>query len=278
MDIQKISDIFYNNTDRIIICKEKEINGIMFPLLAIHETGFYIFFDRNISGTWEKKEAIENVYKLQLFFNTSRLNFYIYGIDEENAYYIDPFSDDITMIFMRNDKKGLEEHILGILQSGSYTIDENKMYYYKEKLNQIANKGEKIKADENGNTYIKRGNNWYMASSDDPDEAFRYTLLGGLFGFHKFKQGKKGAGIGYLLTAGMLCAGWFFDMLAFVLGVAKNPDGLYYLPVSDKKKKTIILLCCIPLSLVILKVYMFLLTFLSNGLSNIIIPFINSLI
>ena len=70
---------------------------------------------------------MEKAYKLQLFFNTSRLNFYIYGIDEENAYYIDPFSDNITMIFMRDDKKGLEEHILDILQSGSYTIDENKM-------------------------------------------------------------------------------------------------------------------------------------------------------
>jgi hypothetical protein len=278
MDIQKISDIFYDNTDKIIICKEKEINGTMFPLLVIHETGFYIFFDGNISGTWEKKEAIENVYKLQLFFNTSRLNFYIYGIDEENAYYIDPFSDDITMIFMRDDKKGLEEHILGILQSGSYTIDENKMYYYKEKLNQMTNKGEKIKTDEDGNTYIRRGNNWYMASSDDPDEMFRYTLFGGLFGLHKFKQGKRSAGIGYLLTAGMLCIGWYFDMLAFVLGVAKDPEGLHYLPVSDKKKKTIILLCCIPLSLVILKAYMFLLIFLSNGLSNILIPFISSLV
>lgn len=277
MDIQKISNIFYNNTDRIILCKEKEINETIFPLLAIHETGFYIFFDGNISGTWEKKEALDKAYKLQLFFNTSRLNFYIYGIDEENAYYIDPFSDDITMIFMRDDMKGLEEHILDILQSGAYTIDENKMYYYKEKLNQITNTGEKIKTDDDGNTYIKRGNNWYMASSDDPDEAFKYTLFGGLFGFHKFKQGKKGAGIGYLLSCGMLCIGWFFDMLAFILGVAKDPEGLYYLPVSEKRKKTIILLCCIPLSLVIMKLYIFLITYLCNGIANVLSPIISSL-
>lgn len=273
MDIKRISDIFYNNADKIIICKDKEINKVLFPVVAIHETGFYIFFDGNITKDETKKEALDNAYQLQLFFNTSRLNFYIYSIDEDNAYYINPFTDEIITIPLDD----IETHIIDLLQSGSYTIDENKMYYYREKLNQIANTGEKVKTDEDGNSYVKKGNNWYLASSGDPDEMFRYVLFGGIFGLHKFKQGKKSAGIGYLLTGGMLCIGWIFDMLAFLLGVARDEEGLYYLPVSDKKKKTIILICCIPLSIVVMKLYMLLITGLCNGIASVLTPLLSSL-
>ena len=276
MDKEKIIEIFYDNADKIIICRDKEFNDVFFPLIVIHETGFYIFFEGNISEVWTKKKALEDIYQLQLFFNTSRLNFYVYGIDKSGTYYLDPYTDDITVLFTDDNIDNLIIHILDILKSGIYTIDENKLYYYKEKISQYLNKDKTTRTDDEGNTLIKKGSNWYYASSEDPDLMFNYTLLGGIFGLHKFKQGKKWSGIGYLLTGGLLGIGWIFDLLALLLGVSKDSDGCYYLPVSDKKKKIIIFLCCIPLSFLVMKLYSFILTFLSTGLAQILTPIISS--
>lgn len=105
---------------------------------------------------------------------------------------------------------------------------------------------------------------------------FNYTLFGGIFGLHKFKQGKKWSGIGYLLTGGLLGIGWIFDLLALLLGVSRDPDGHYYLPVSDKKKKAIVFLCCIPLLFLVVKLYSVGLTFLSTTLAEILTPIVSS--
>ena len=46
--------------------------------------------------------------------------------------------------------------------------------------------------------------------------AFFLCLLLGYLGAHKFYEGKKVMGVVYLLTAGLLCLGWFADILAIL--------------------------------------------------------------
>lgn len=41
-------------------------------------------------------------------------------------------------------------------------------------------------------------------------------LFFGLFGFHKFYEGKVGMGVLYLLTAGFFCIGWFIDIVTIL--------------------------------------------------------------
>ena len=266
MDKEKIINIFYKEANDLIICREKEFNKITFPLIIIHQSGFYIFFDTDIKT--DKNSILDAAYQLQLFFNTNRLNFNIYSITDETIFYLNPFSDEVEEI------NNLEEHINNNLSS--YTIDENKFNYYKEKISQYLNNDKKIKTDNEGNTYIKKGNKWLIASNDDQDLMFKYTLFGGFIGLHKFKQRKKYSGILYFLTGGLLGIGWVFDILAMVLGVSKDAENRYYLPLSDKRFGIIGLCCSIPLSFILIKLYSFILTWVSIGITSILVPVISS--
>ncbi len=56
--------------------------------------------------------------------------------------------------------------------------------------------------------YMKRCDKWI---------AFLLCFFLGGFGAHKFYEGRIGMGILYLLTGGLLCIGWFIDLIAILL-------------------------------------------------------------
>ncbi len=272
MDQDKLINVFYsNNSDGLIVIQNKEINRFFYPMVFINHTGFYLFFDDgSLFNEETKKEILEKVYQLQIFFGTNRLNFFTYSISPEGeTTFLNPYSDEVQLI------EDLPAHIKDFLNSGSYTIDDNKLAYYQSKANQILDEGVRIKEAEDGLTYIRKGKKWVVASDEDPDQMFLYSLAG-IFGAYKFKQGKKAAGVGYLLTCGFFGFGWLFDMLSILLGVAKDNDGYYLLPVSNPKVKWIIFAVCVPLSIIALKLYMVFLTSGITAISSIIAPIIGS--
>lgn len=62
--------------------------------------------------------------------------------------------------------------------------------------------------------------------SDTPKNkwvAFFLCLFLGIFGAHKFYEGKTGMGILYLFTMGLFCIGWIIDLIS-ILG---KPDTYY---------------------------------------------------
>ena len=60
----------------------------------------------------------------------------------------------------------------------------------------------------------------YYAPVGKPKEkwvTFFLCLFLGIFGAHKFYEGKAGAGIVYLLTFGLFGFGWLFDLIKILM-------------------------------------------------------------
>lgn len=55
--------------------------------------------------------------------------------------------------------------------------------------------------------------------------SFWLCLFLGMFGAHKFYEGKTGMGVLYLFTGGLFCFGWFFDCIALLF--KPNPYYVY---------------------------------------------------
>lgn len=260
MNMYEVSDVFYLRKDDIIIKEKFTVDKLVFPLIAIHKTGFYIFLDDGpILDDNHKKEIIDKVYHLQLYFNISRIHFFTYCFDEQyNFEYLDPYHDMVHKI--DDIKKELNEK----LDSFSIMVNESKMTYYRDKI-EFGDKKKKQITDSEGNTYIKKHGNWIPVSTEDSDEAFKKVQFGGLFGVHKFSAGKKLQGMLYLLTLGLLGIGWLADMLAFLLGVARDSEGYIYAPLSDIKKGWITFAVCVPIAFLAIVAYHFIFQLLISG-------------
>ena len=139
-------------------------------------------------------------------------------------------------------------------------------------IHQIDSKN-KYRTDGEGNEYILRSDvsgigigdkKWYRLSPDDPNDVLKYTLIGGWFGLHKFKEGDIFNGIIYLLTCGVFGVGYVFDILSLLIGTRsyketildtngyKFKDKIYYKALSNKIVASICLVVSIILSFILL--------------------------
>lgn len=83
-------------------------------------------------------------------------------------------------------------------------------------------------------TFVEKGTAYFPCMEADGDQFFLLTLLGGLFGLHKFKTGNYLRGILYALTCG--CCGVFYilDLLSIIFGSYS-----YSMISSDKSSGTV---------------------------------------
>lgn len=137
-------------------------------------------------------------------------------------------------------------------------------------LQLMASGKNEIKKDMDGNHFIKKHGQWYLASDLDPDETFRKAAFFGAFGAHKFHDNKKTMGLIYFLSCGLFGVGWLLDCLAILAGIYKDSEGRYLLPVSNRKDCIIKLLIGFGIIVVYFLVYTLLLKFIYSSFSDLI--------
>lgn len=91
---------------------------------------------------------------------------------------------------------------------------------------------------ERATVYVKKDNEWVVASNRDTERTFRLALYGGIVGSHRFYLRMYGSGVLYALTLGLLGVGWFFDCLEILLGVW-NKKGKRLLPLENRRPHVI---------------------------------------
>lgn len=97
-----------------------------------------------------------------------------------------------------------------------------------------------------GQKYVRKltvtGQEEYIPVSDiDPDAFYMKTLFFGLFGVHRFSEGRIMYGILYLLTFGFFGVFWLTDLLSILSGNYRLKDGSYLDRPTDMKHALIML-------------------------------------
>lgn len=245
----------------------KDEKGKLFkvPLAVFHYTGIYVFMDiDNLDEKKFVKSLMDRLYSIQKIINQNAFNFILIGCYQNSSLY-----------FVNTKNNHCEEiNDLNAFIHDSFT---ERIPIYKDKaLNDMCNDlefsshtKEKIKVDKNGIAYIKKHNRWYIASSEDPEGLFYLTLFGGWLGLHKFKTDKR-KGLLYFFTFGLFGFGWLFDILEFLLGIKKDDEGYYYLPLDNIKYKWLMFLIAIPIAFLLIFLYYKIYLFISLIFSKIL--------
>lgn len=79
---------------------------------------------------------------------------------------------------------------------------------------------------------------WFRISSEDPDDIYKVTLIGGWFGLHRFYERDYFNGIIYLFTCGIFGVGYISDLLMTILG-ARSYKAVEYNDNGKRVKKKI---------------------------------------
>lgn len=77
---------------------------------------------------------------------------------------------------------------------------------------------------------------WYPVNDElDPDEHFRTCLFFGVFGIHRFKEGRVLKGLFYLLTLGLFGTLWIADVISMLCDNYRLKDGSYLGHINKKE-------------------------------------------
>lgn len=243
---------------------------MFYPLIAVHSSGIYLFFDH--SALPQRKSPLNDaVCALQQMLSVPRLKMHIYCLLSDGSWvYINPQTDDPARI------ADVFAHILSEVNSGSHVIDQHSADYYSQKLMFGTTSG-RVRKMPDGETYLKKGGHWYPASSEDPDDVYMKTCLYGVFGWFQYHRGKRINSLIYALTCGLFGVGWLMDLLSFLLNSARDEEGKYYQPLSDRKRFWLLFLCCLLACIALLAAYQFLLSILNRGFVSVLVKAAGSL-
>lgn len=133
-----------------------------------------------------------------------------------------------------------------------------------------------VKKSENGEYFIKKHGYWYEASEHDPDEMFSKAALYGAFGGHKFLDDRKLVGLVYFFTCGFFGVAWLLDCVAMLLGIYKDRENKYLLPVTVRKDCLMKMLIGLAITAAYIVVCIILLSFLGELLNGAINGVISS--
>lgn len=137
-------------------------------------------------------------------------------------------------------------------------------------------------------TFVEKGTAYFPCMETDGDQFFLIALLGGLFGFHKFKTGNYLKGLLYVLTFG--CCGIFYimDLISIITGgyhykvilrdlssgvVNYQRKQFYSRPLKNKKRSIMLTILAAIIAFILVKfVYIEALRELTVLLSEVLAP------
>lgn len=261
------------------------VNNSQFPLILLNPCGIFLFLE--IGDLRKKKEeALDEARILQAALGVVRSKMRIYSADEDGSWtWIDPQSGDACEV------ADPVSHAKACIESGMRFFQPERLLCFEDKLSQGRGKGMGIRTDGGtgrhpykntfkvsgmvcleGRVYIRRHGRWYPASGENSDDVFRKTCLFGLFGWLQFHTGRFLSGILYALTCGFFGFGWICDLILLLAGLAKDGEGYYYAPVSDKRTGFLALLMCAATASALLAVYFWALGLLGRLLAEMYQP------
>lgn len=236
--------------------------GYEIPFIALDPSGaFFVLDEGNISG--KEKEVRNIISPIQDALSLTAHKMFIYSYDDEGWTFLNQYTDEVEQV------DNVVEHIMEQVNSGVYYIDENRLDYMYSKLSFSTKGGENIREMPDGQVYVKKNGHWFPATDEDSDYVFRQTCLFGVFGWFQSHKGKKMTAFIYAITCGLFGIGWIFDALAFLVGGARDADGYYYLPLSDKKKSWLMFLGVLVGAFVALFLYKTVLTLAASALGGL---------
>lgn len=226
--------------------------------IILDKTGLYLIFNstKEIS-TAEKSRILNMSYDFLRIVETNMYNLVIYHICNNTVSYINTYNNMVI-----NIQGSVDTDINAKMEERVGVFDDNKLQSIEDKIAFSCDNGSNVKYDSHGVAYIRKNAysknpKWLPASDTDTEKRFWTTVFGGGFGIHKFKYGKKATGILYLISCGLFGFGWFFDVLELLLGMAKDQDGLYLLPLENRSKKAFVLFGVAAAAVALIFTYMF---------------------
>lgn len=258
----------------------KEYELVLFGLKKI------IFFVEVPENIIDKEAA--TFLRTALNFIANRLSvslndFLVCGVNDENMYFLNTYNNRLTKLLL-NDLN-FEKAITYIENEFSYGVDVFDYSLVKKLSDDLSfssapssskNSNMKIMTTAEGVTYVKKHGLWFEASDYNTEQVFLLAVFAGMFGAHMFHVKKRLKGLLYLCTYGCCGIGWFFDSLAILLGIYKDPDGKYLLPLENKWAGLLMFLAGGVVFCLLGAVVMFLMKFILQGASDILTKFILS--
>lgn len=265
-----------------LVCSGSQRNKIFLPVVLVHSSALIVFVrfdDCSESNSKQLTIGFRSVLnslaeKLEISINSFILCGYSDADQEKNI------SASMCIFNIYNDRikyysneEQFDELINSVVDETTYRhllFDEQGVAHLTSNLEFISGSNGQVKKDLDGNYYIRKHNRWFLASDIDPDEMFQKTVFFGAFGAHKFLEQKKTVGLAYFFTCGFFGAGWLFDCISLILGIYRDKEGKYILPVSNRKACLLKLLGGFGITVAYIFAYIFIFKLFGNLFENVV--------
>lgn len=256
------------------IYEDIKIKNKKYKLIILNSKGLFIFLQLKKEREYKYiKATIAELHSILTFNPRFIYTFFTY---QDKDYFYDYYKNDLKEIDSIEDKfYEINDNTFPVLTEDSEDETRMSVKGYENLLDSFYFKKEDVYEDEYGNEYkIMQDGSEILISELDADNHFKWTLFGGLFGIHKFREGNIFTGLFYLFTFGGFGVGYFFDLLFMIIGIYKYKNKIQYDDgscykgitllgaVSDKKKAVLCLLGALVAAVLYSFLYMFLMEFL----------------
>lgn len=237
------------------------------PLVMIHMTGIYLFFDKKQKQRDTMNTAVELMRFVQKNIDCKPSAIICFDVVLQEGAEPTIEAEEIDMVINRvKYVDDLIEELKILLQTRPIALNSDEITNAGLKISSTMRKNNEIMTAKDGTRYIFKKQKWHELSELDGERYFYEYMLGGVLGIPYFKQGYIMKGILHLITLGGLGIGWFVDCLYMIFGIGKDPDGYYIEPLENKGIKLILLVI---MAVIVFIAIFVLLQLIFTGIENI---------